>query len=200
VDEPGASTVSLKLYEFSAPPPLGSGLGLDGANGPRNISTATGEAGVYSGIQLAMNTNANNTFDIGPAAAFVDFAHVNEFDQNTYVSDSLFFVNTLDEFYSSKSLEDYIPKPLDNSNVFTMNNASATGEMFFVRTGTSSANYHYARVLVKSVGGKLLQGTGTSRYVEVEISYQATAGVPYAKFVAGRPNTPGMVASHKYHQ
>jgi hypothetical protein len=188
--------VTLRLYEFSAPAPLGSGLGLDG--GPRNISAATGEGGVFSGIQLIMNTNTNNTFSIGPAAAFDEFANVDQFDQNVYVSDSSFAINSLNDWYSSKSLEDYIPKPLNNGNVFTFNNAQATGQMFFVRLGATAATAHYARVLIKSVSGNLLQGSGTSRYVEVEVSHQSVAGVPYAKIAVGRPNTPGSVASHQY--
>jgi hypothetical protein len=186
--------VTLKLYEKAAT--LGSGLGIDG--GPRNISLATGEAGDFSKVQLAMVLNATgNTFDIGPAAAFDEYQHVLDFDQNVYVSDSSFSVNSLSDWYSSKSLEDYIPKPLDNGVGFTFNNAGATGVMFFVRLGSTAATAHYARVLVKSNGTDRVQGTAPNRYVEVEISHQAVAGVPYAKFVAGRPNTPGSVASHK---
>lgn len=52
--------------------------------------------------------------------------------------------------------------------------------VFFAKT----IDGNFAKILVKSTNGKLLQGTAPNRYVELDISYQSAANVPYA-FVRG---------------
>lgn len=44
----------------------------------------------------------------------------------------------------------------------------------------SNADYNYAKVLVKKINGKFLQGSGDEVYIECVISYQKAPGVPYA--------------------
>ena len=62
------------------------------------------------------------------------------------------------------------------------------GVTFFARTGTNTNNYHYAKIVVlKNApgGGYLHDNTPTGNtYVEVLVSYQTAAGVPYAKYFA----------------
>ena len=56
------------------------------------------------------------------------------------------------------------------------------GLVFFARTGTSSSNYHYAKIVVLKKGGKYLQDESTSDpFIQLKVSYQKRAGVPYAK-------------------
>ncbi|MES2765193.1 MAG: fibronectin type III domain-containing protein [Bacteroidota bacterium] len=50
------------------------------------------------------------------------------------------------------------------------------GFVFFAKT----AEGNYAKVLVKAVGGKILQGTAPNRYVEMDVSYQSATNIPYA--------------------
>ncbi|MBL8005073.1 MAG: fibronectin type III domain-containing protein [Candidatus Kapabacteria bacterium] len=61
---------------------------------------------------------------------------------------------------------------------------AAQGGLGFVAAVFSGANtttpINYAKVLVKSVGGSFVQGTGSGRYVEVEVSYQTAQNTPYA--------------------
>src|SRR5262249_38734969 len=103
VDEPGTSTVTLKLYSKEASSPKGSGLAIDG--GPRNVSTATGD---LASIQLVVFMNTDNTFRIGPAPAMTQYANVAQFDHNVYVSDSTYVVTSLDEWYSSMPIDDVL--------------------------------------------------------------------------------------------
>lgn len=51
------------------------------------------------------------------------------------------------------------------------------GFLFFAKT----ENGNYAKILVKAVDVKILQGTAPNRYVEMDISYQSAPNVPYAR-------------------
>jgi hypothetical protein len=137
--------------------------------------------------------NDNNTFDIGPASSFDEFVHINDFDQNVFISDSSYAAASLDAWNYTGSIESRIIP--EEGLAFTFNNSGAQGQGFFVRTGTAG-NYHYARVFIKSVGGKLVQGAGTSHYIELEISYQTAPNVPYAK-TSGAWLSPAGVGAHR---
>jgi hypothetical protein len=41
--------------------------------------------------------------------------------------------------------------------------------------------FNYAKILIKKIDGKFLQGTAGNRYIECELSYQKTIHIPYAK-------------------
>ena len=64
-------------------------------------------------------------------------------------------------------------------------NTNSQGAVFFARVGSGNTA-HYAKVIVRKSGGNYLQGTGNNQYIEVVISYQTAAGVPYAKIFAGK--------------
>jgi hypothetical protein len=57
--------------------------------------------------------------------------------------------------------------------------------VFYVRKPLASdaTKYNYAKIMLKrpAGGGSFLQGSGTNRYFEFEISYQKGVNVPYAK-------------------
>ncbi len=60
---------------------------------------------------------------------------------------------------------------------------AAQGGLGFVAavfTGNTTSPINYAKVLIKSIGGSFVQGTGSGRYVEVEVSYQSAQNTPYA--------------------
>jgi hypothetical protein len=59
---------------------------------------------------------------------------------------------------------------------FDQANAENKQFAFVVKTGSN----HFAKVLVKSNGSRLLQGTAPDRFVDLEISYQNGANIPYA--------------------
>ena len=175
---------TLRMYEKASS--NGSGLTIDPAlGGPRNRKTANPDGT----IQLAMVVTTVNGVDsviVGPAFSFPEYKNVDNFDANVHVSSSSYLANSLDEWYLNKPLDTYIRATDGNLSAFYFPTSAAQGRGFIVRTGTS-ANYHYARVFVKSVGGKILQGTAPNRYVEVEMSYQTRPGVAFAK---GRAESP----------
>lgn len=79
--------------------------------------------------------------------------------------------NSLDDVYETADLTATSQKRL------TFPNLSTTGYVFVVKT----VEGNYAKVLVKSLLGKILQGTTVDdRYVTIEISYQSKVNVPHA--------------------
>jgi len=189
-------TATFKMYAKQSQ--FGSGLVLDpGLGGPLNVSVANPPN--PNSVQLAIYTKSEtaDSFSVGPAYAFVEYRNANAFDQNTYISDSSYLAQSLSTWYGTSALD---TKIASNGNVrafdFPASQNGGLGQGFYVRTGTLG-NYHYARVLIKNVGSKLLQGTGKDRFVEVEISYQLTANTPYAK--AGGNYSPANAVSTTGH-
>lgn len=86
-------------------------------------------------------------------------------------------VSSLDEIYEAVALNDD-SNPALTEKLLNFNKADSTGSSFAFVARTAAGNY--AKVLVKSNGGKLLQGTSPDRYVDLEISYQTGANIPYA--------------------
>ena len=95
---------------------------------------------------------------------------------------------SLDDIWESSSLGDGTAEG-DGTNQFKerlydLGTINATqGGLGFVAavfTGNTTSPINYAKVLVKSIGGSFVQGTGSGRYVEVEVSYQSAVNTPYA--------------------
>ncbi|MCC7437641.1 MAG: fibronectin type III domain-containing protein [Armatimonadetes bacterium] len=180
-DAANAAT-TIRLYEKASS--NGSGLTLDPSlGGPRNMSVATPSAAV----QLGFIVDPAGKVVIGAAYSFPEFKNVDKFDSNTYVSTQSWVANGLSSWFLTQSLDKYIPAD-GNLRAFTFDATvtGTSGQGFVARTGTTG-NYHYARIFVNNVGGKLLQGTAPNRYVELTISYQNTPNVPFAKRGAESP-------------
>lgn len=192
--EQGAGS-PIRMYEKASS--SGSGLTLDPPTGPKNVSVGSGNTTPNS-VQLAVYTTDTDpsNFDIGPAYAFTEYRNADKFDDAVFVSTLSYPATSLSTWYSTSDLQSQIPND-GNVRAFTLPVAQATnGQGFYVRTG-DAGNYHYARVFVKNVGGKLLQGTAPNRYVELEISYQTNANVAYAK--TNGYITPGNIESKVLH-
>ncbi len=186
-------TESIRIYETASD--NGSGLTLDPPNGPRNVKVGASNT-VPNSVQLAIYTKASdpNNFEIGPAYAFTEYQNADKFDQRVYVSTLSYPAQDLNSWYAVEDISQHIPTD-GNIRAFTFPVAETgtTGQGFYVRTG-DVGTYHYARVFVKKSGGKLLQGTTPNRYIELEISYQQSPGLPYAKPAGYRP-TEGNISS-----
>ncbi len=80
-------------------------------------------------------------------------------------------VTSLDDIYESADLT------VSSEGAYTLPNVATGGYCMVLKT----ADGNFAKVLIKSVGGKILQGTAPDRYCQVEISYQTAKGVPHAE-------------------
>jgi hypothetical protein len=175
-------------------------LNVNGA--PRNVSLSTSVTGQPQ-AQLAMfiyprrSGGTPDSVIIGPVYAITEYkvSAQNDFsrmDTTTAISNTTYQVSSLDTWYLSSPLSSLIAVN-GNIKAYTLRPAqTGSGQGFVVRVGTA-ANYHYARVVVLSNAGNIIQGAFPNRYVELEVSYQTEANVPYAK--AGRPAPEGIPAT-----
>ncbi len=99
----------------------------------------------------------------------------------TEISDFYYDTPTLDIVYTTDplSIGVFSQKLINLTEIETQIKSHL---IVIVRTkepGQSLSNY--AKILIKKIDGKFLQGTANNRYIECEISYQKSLSVPYAK-------------------
>ncbi|HOJ03072.1 MAG TPA: fibronectin type III domain-containing protein [Bacteroidota bacterium] len=59
--------------------------------------------------------------------------------------------------------------------------AVTTGKVYFGRLVRGTDNYYFRMLIKRGSNGKLIQGSGADRYVELVVSFQDAANVPFAK-------------------
>lgn len=167
--------VFIRLYESASK----SGSGLDlfdkTTNSSEVLNVANGGA-----WNLGLDTKDANNIKFSSAKSIgYNFPVA---PQSAQLSTSYYEANSLNDVSDSKALS--TNEFEDGSHLLTDLEASAKGSniVFIARTiEPGEINYNYAKVLIKNVGGKFLQGTSPDRYIEVQVSYQKKANVPYAK-------------------
>jgi hypothetical protein len=158
---------SIRLYEYSST--RGSGLQLYNptTKSPEVMNVAGG-----SDWDFAIDNNPKiglvDSLDTGsPGALSFTIAP----RRVTMMGKIYFNVNSLDDIYESADLT------VIDEGSYTLPNVATGGYCMVLKT----ADGNFAKVLIKSVGGKILQGTAPDRYCEVEISYQTAKNVPHAE-------------------
>lgn len=169
----------IRVYETASD--LGSGLQMfsaadgaprvrtvaNGADWDLGIKTTDGKILVGSATKLAYNYSGT------PKA--------------TYIFKDKFLANSLDEVFDSRAMNDGTRNNEYTEQVFDIKSEQKS-VVFYVRKIESGSSYTYAKVMAKYVGGSFFQGSGTNRFIQFEISYQKTAGVPYAKTSNNNPS------------
>lgn len=173
-------SADIRVYEYAST--RGSGLNLNDASGePTTLTIANASKWdicldtrndklVIGSPKASDYTDANFKFGNGQSARDLDV-------YNVYTT-----INDLDDVFDTKAINEYA-NPTQKVYDFTN---STTGFVMFVKTYPGTSSY-YAKVLVKANNGKILQGTAPDRYVQLSVSYQKVAGVPYAKFEYAAP-------------
>ncbi len=89
---------------------------------------------------------------------------------------------SLDEIWETSSLGNALDSSTFKEQLFDLGTFAASdgGLGFVVGILTATNTLNYAKVLVKSNGVNFVQGSGTGRYIDVEVSYQSAANTPYA--------------------
>lgn len=162
-------TANLRIYETDSD--QGSGIELPSTAG---LTIADGQR-----WDIGLDTrpvDGNASYDIG-TPSLTSYTFPSPGAKNTPIGKKWDNVSSLDEVFESVALNDdnngtFEPKLFNFTNV----DGSGKGFAFVVRT----VDGHYAKVLVKPSNGKLLQGTAPNRYLDLEVSYQSGAGIPYA--------------------
>ena len=163
-------TAQLRLYETSSQ--QGSGIEL-----PANAGLTIAAGRLWD---ICLDTR-NESFDIGsPTASSYTTAE----DQPKFPNGDVARVTLIGKIWPNTSSLDEVYESVDLTSEtleeallnFNLQERDGLPFAFVVKT----ENGNFAKVLVKATGGKLLQGTAPDRYVDLEISYQNGADVPYA--------------------
>lgn len=173
--EKNANEETIKVYETASS--FGSGLQLFdlGQEFPRVRTIANS-----SEWDLAVRTVDNKIVFSSATKSGYTFTSGNP--QPTFIYKDAFLANSLDEVFDSRAMNDGARNNEYTEQSFDITNLTSS-LVFYVRKPVSvgSTSYNYAKVFVKRENGTFLHGTGTNRHLLVEISYQKTPNVPYAK-------------------
>jgi hypothetical protein len=151
----------IRVYETASS--FGSGLRFQGGTA-LNLTVARGNE-----WDIGIDTRANDgNVRIGsPAQLGYSFTGA----RNTPLADNVYSnVDSLNQVFDTQLR-------IGTPGVFTVTPTTRRGFVFGART----IEGNHAKVFVKAnTSGVILQGVAPDRYIEVEISYQPTANVPYA--------------------
>lgn len=164
------------IQVFETASSFGSGLDLyNPATGkPRGLKVASGadwDLGLYTtGGVLQFGSASQLPYNYTGTPAPTDIS-INYFD-----------AASLDEVYDSEALNatkhTYNPLVIDLNTDVTV----TKGLVLLVRKmEPGNDKFTYAKVFIKKQNGQFLQGASDNRFLLIEVSYQKTAGVPYAK-------------------
>jgi len=167
---------AIRVYETASD--FGSGLDLffegGGGNpdGPRTLTIA-------SSADWDLGLRTVGTDVIFGSATKLGYTYGNN-PQVAQVADKYWVASTLNDVFDSEALDQgatFQELAINLVDLDVNNNA-----VFVVRKyEPGQTRYNYAKVLLKRVGNSFLQGSSPNRYIELEISYQSTPDVPYAK-------------------
>lgn len=160
------ATGTYRIYETSS----GNGSGLELSATPQTLRVA--EGGRWD-LALDNRDEADSIFLASPRlSSYTDNEYKFPNGQAGKITrlGRIFQATSLDNVYETEALA------ATEEDIFVFfRNTAPFG--FVVRTQDGN----FAKVLVKSVGGSIVQGSGDNEYIEVEVSYQTTANVPYAR-------------------
>ena len=169
----------IKVYETASG--FGSGLQMfSAADGTPRVRTVANGADWDLGIR----TEAGK-IEVGSATKFT--YNYTGTPKPTYIFKDKFLANSLNDVFDSRAMNDGTRNNEYTEQIFDIKNDQKS-VVFYVRKIESGSLYTYAKVMAKYVGGSFLQGSSPNRYIEFEISYQKTAGVPYAKTSNNNPS------------
>jgi len=178
---------SIRVYEYASS--RGSGLVFQDDDGqPRTLTAASNVK-----WDICLDTR-NNIYQIGSpkASDYTDdkgnYNNNNQPARNLDIYKVVENVDKLSDVFDSQGI-DKNPNPLQKMIDFT---TKTKGFVLFVKSyppGNPAGNF--AKVFVTAKNGVILQGTAPDRYVELEVSYQKTPGLPYA--ITNKNNNPAPV-------
>ncbi|MFY7999700.1 MAG: fibronectin type III domain-containing protein [Candidatus Kapaibacteriota bacterium] len=151
---------AIRIYETASG--FGSGLRVQGGMA-LNLSVARGNE-----WDLGINTRNADTLIIG-SPNFLQYSSITS-PRVTRLGDMSYNnIDSLNQVFDTQV-------QMGAASVYNVPRAVNRGFVFAFQT----VEGNFAKVFVKASNGAILQGTAPNRYIEVEISYQPVANVPYA--------------------
>lgn len=154
---------AVRIYETASG--FGSGLAIQGGIA-RNLIVASG-----ADWDFGIETRSADTLRIGSPGSLNYSSIVRTPATDTRTGDQLYLnVDSLSQVFDTQV-------QMGAAGSFAIPLRTITkGLVLAIQTRAGN----FAKIFVKSANNSLLQGTAPNRYVEVEISYQPVANVPYA--------------------
>jgi len=154
---------AVRIYETASG--FGSGLAIQGGTA-RNLVVASG-----ADWDFGIETRSADTLRIGSPGSLNYSSIVRTPATDTRTGDQLYLnVDSLSQVFDTQV-------QMGSPGSFAIPLRTITkGLVLAIQTRAGN----FAKIFVKSANNSLLQGTAPNRYVEVEISYQPVANVPYA--------------------
>lgn len=154
---------AIRIYETASG--FGSGLGIQGGTA-LNLTIARA-----NDWDLGIATRSADTLLFGSPGG-LGYAAINRMNMpDTRTGDNLYLnVDSLNQVFDTQV-------QMGAPGAFTIPLRTIT-RGFVLAFQTRAGNF--GKAFVKSANGTILQGTAPNRYIEVEISYQPVANVPYA--------------------
>lgn len=165
-------TADIKMYSFNSS--NGSGLSLYDATNqkPMNLTAAN-----KTKWHLGLDDRTANALWFGSASK-IDIGTGTPAEE----------VEIAGDYWDSNEFNNIFEKVALNTMTFSSSRINllqlegTTGVVFVVRVKRAGQTaWNYAKILVQRGTGGFLQGTGDNKYVQMKVSYQKVAGVPYAK-------------------
>jgi len=172
-------TSGLRLYQFSSG--LQSGLQLNGIGGKATVvSAATANIGTMDFYLEDVQHDNTITTSSGLSLEGAQFLNVPGVSwRNSYFQDDQLYVQGgLDNAYSATDFSAFLNNPSAGHNAYDIPDIPENDRILTV--STQDGNVARIDIIPDPTTGKLYSGSGTNKYITVNVSYQPVAGKPYA--------------------
>jgi hypothetical protein len=176
-------TTGLKIYEYSSPNP--AGLQLNGADGHAHVLNVTSQN--LSSLDFLLDDVQRDPTITSPSGLAFEGPQI--FDatlRSTFIDQAgRYVVGGLDADFSSFDFSSFFngshtANEFDLPATFDFNTRGSR----VLLVATSDGHFAKVEVVPNPTTGQLYSGTGTNRFITVNVSYQSAVGQPYA----GRPH------------
>ncbi|HET6401822.1 MAG TPA: fibronectin type III domain-containing protein [Candidatus Kapabacteria bacterium] len=174
-------TPGLRLYQFSSGQQ--SGLQLNGPGGHAAVVSAA-SANISTMDFYLEDVEHDNTITTSSGLSFEGPQFLNdpskgETWRNSYFQDDQLYVHGgLDSTYSATDFSTFLANPSAGHNSYDIPDVQENDRVLTV--ATQDGNVARIDIVPDATTGKLYSGSGTNKYITVNVSYQPIAGKPYA--------------------
>lgn len=172
-------TADIKMYEFDSQ--NGSGLSIYDATNKKPMNLKAADRTKW---HLGFDSRSSK-WNFGPAASIS--IGTGTPTATVEISDEYWEVDNMNTIFLPETAfptKNDLSKMTFSAEAWDLKSLNAAKSVvFIVRVKEQgSNNWNYAKVLVEKAATGFLQGTAPNQYIQLKVSYQTAANVPYAKF------------------
>lgn len=172
-------TSGLRIYQFSSGQP--SGLQLNGPGGHAAVVSA-GSANIATMDFYVDDFQHDTSITTTSGISFESPQFLNTpgktWRSSYFQNDQLYVLGGLDSAYSATDFSTFLSNPSAGNNSYDIPDVQENDRVLTV--ATQDGNVARIDIIPDATTGKLYSGSGTNKYITVNVSYQPIAGKPYA--------------------